>query len=92
MQKTFHGYKKNFYIGRKRLGQVVSFYVEGFRSMGQGKTLWKIIILKIILFVAILKLFFPDYLQTNFSTDQQRADHVMAHITLSPNSQLQGGR
>lgn len=92
MQKSFHGYKKNFCIGRKRLGQVVSFYVEGFRSMRQGKTLWKIIILKIIIFVAILKLFFPDYLQTNFSTDQQRADHVMANITLSPNSQLQGGR
>lgn len=82
----------SFHRARQKLGKVVNFYVDGFRSMGTGKTLWKIIILKIILFVAILKLFFPDYLQTNFSTDQQRADHVLANITRSSTCQLQGGK
>jgi hypothetical protein len=31
---------------------------------------------------AVLKLFFfPDFLKTNFSTDEQRADYVMEQIT-----------
>lgn len=31
---------------------------------------------------AVLKLFFfPDFLQTSFSTDQQRADHVINQLT-----------
>ena len=63
---------------------VVNFYVEGFRSMTLGKTLWKIILLKLLVFLTVLNLFFPDYLNTNFETDQQRADHVLNHIAVLP--------
>ncbi|WP_321532315.1 DUF4492 domain-containing protein [uncultured Desulfuromonas sp.] len=63
---------------------VVNFYVEGFRSMKLGKTLWKIILLKLLVFLTVLNLFFPDYLNTNFETDQQRADHVFNHIAALP--------
>ncbi|PLX94319.1 MAG: DUF4492 domain-containing protein [Desulfuromonas sp.] len=63
---------------------VVNFYVEGFRSMTLGKTLWKIILLKLLVFLTVLNLFFPDYLNTNFETDQQRADHVLNHIAALP--------
>jgi len=50
--------------------------------MTVGKTLWKIILLKLLVIFAVLKLFFfPDFLQTNFSTDQQRADHVIEQLT-----------
>lgn len=50
--------------------------------MTLGRTLWKIIVLKLVVMFAVLKLFFfPDYLQTNFATDQQRADHVIERIT-----------
>ena len=92
LKNAFSSCNKISHGVRQRCGRVVSFYVDGFRSMGLGKTLWKIILLKIILFVAILKLFFPDYLQTNFSTDQQRADHVLANITSPTSNQLQGGK
>ncbi len=51
--------------------------------MTLGKTLWKIIIVKLIVMFCVLKLFFfPNYLNTNFDTDQQRADHVIDHLTL----------
>ncbi|MDP3479582.1 MAG: DUF4492 domain-containing protein [Desulfoprunum sp.] len=61
---------------------IYHFYREGFRSMTLGKTLWKIILIKLIVMFAILKLFFfPDFLQSNFSTDQERADHVLEQIT-----------
>lgn len=62
--------------------RVFRFYYEGFSRMTLGKTLWKIIILKLIVMFAVLKLFFfPNYLQTNFATDQQRADYVIDQIT-----------
>ncbi len=51
--------------------------------MTLGKTLWKIIIVKLIVMFCVLKLFFfPNYLNTNFDTDQQRADHVIDQLTL----------
>ncbi len=57
-------------------------YRNGFRSMTLGKTLWKIILIKLFVMFAILKLFFfPDFLQSNFSNDQERADHVLEQLT-----------
>jgi hypothetical protein len=62
--------------------KIYRFYLEGFAGMTIGKTLWKIIIIKLFVMFAVLKLFFfPDFLQTNFSTDQQRADHVIQQLT-----------
>jgi len=64
--------------------RLFKFYRDGFRRMTVGKTLWKIIIIKLIIMFAVLKLFFfPDFLNTNFSTDQQRADHVINQLTRS---------
>jgi hypothetical protein len=57
-------------------------YYDGFRSMVVGRTLWKIIFLKLFIMFAILKVFFfPDFLATNFDTDAQRADHVLENLT-----------
>lgn len=44
---------------------------------------------------AVLKLFFfPNYLKTNFDTDQQRADHVINQLTLQNRNtnETKGGR
>ena len=63
-------------------GRIFRFYCDGFRSMTLGKTLWKIILVKLFIMFAVLKLFFfPDFLSTQFNTDEQRADHVMEQIT-----------
>lgn len=62
--------------------RVYRFYRDGFRSMTVGKTLWKIILVKLFIMFAVLKLFFfPDFLATNFTTDEQRADYVTEQIT-----------
>nr|WP_136809370.1 DUF4492 domain-containing protein [Desulfosediminicola flagellatus] len=62
--------------------KIFRFYKEGFSRMTLGKTLWKIIIIKLVVMFAVLKLFFfPNYLKTNFSTDQERADYVIEQIT-----------
>lgn len=67
------------------LTQILHFYVDGFRSMKTGRKLWAIIFIKLFIMFAILKVFFfPDYLQTNFSNDEERAAHVFNNITQLP--------
>ncbi len=67
---------------RSNLRSVFLLYKEGFLSMTVGKTLWKIIGLKVFVFFVVLKLFFfQDYLGEKFSTDEERASYVIDQIT-----------
>lgn len=62
-------------------GKVFSFYRDGFSQMTVGKTLWKIIFIKLLIMFAVLKLFFfPNFLNTNFETDKQRGDYVLEQL------------
>lgn len=76
-------------IPRPGIGQrIYRFYLDGFRRMTVGKTLWKVIIIKLIIMFGVLKLFFfPDFLGTRFTTDEQRANHVLNELTMSVHSQ-----
>ena len=66
----------------RSIAGIYRFYHNGFRSMTVGKTLWKIILIKLFVMFAVLKLFFfQDFLQSNFTTDEERADHVFEQIT-----------
>ena len=57
--------------------RIIRFYVEGFKSMTVGKTLWALIILKLFIMFAILKLFFfPNLLSSNYDNDDDRAQNV----------------
>ncbi|MEG2756066.1 MAG: DUF4492 domain-containing protein, partial [Mucinivorans sp.] len=38
--------------------KIWSFYYDGFRSMQLGKTLWAIIIIKLLIMFLVLKVFF----------------------------------
>ena len=67
---------------KKTAVQILGFYRDGFHSMRTGRTLWAIILIKLIIIFGFLKIFFfPDYLQSNFSTDEERAAHVSENIT-----------
>ena len=62
--------------------RIFRFYVDGFRNMTLGKTLWKIILIKLFVMFAVLKVFFfENYLNANFDTDQEKASHVLEQIT-----------
>ena len=62
--------------------KIFSFYYDGFRSMTWGRKLWGIILIKLFIMFAVLRLFFfPDLLQRNFNSDQERSDHVLEQIT-----------
>ena len=62
--------------------KVFRFYLDGFRSMTWGRKLWAIILIKLFVMFAILRLFFfPDLLKRDFETDEQRADYVLEQLT-----------
>ena len=61
--------------------RIFNFYVEGFQSMTVGKSLWLLILIKLFIMFAILKLFFfPDLLSSNFDNDDDRARHVRSEL------------
>jgi hypothetical protein len=62
--------------------RIFSFYYDGFKNMTVGKKLWAIIIIKLAIFFLILKLiFFPNFLNSNFSTDEERSEYVLEQLT-----------
>ncbi|MCM1292087.1 MAG: DUF4492 domain-containing protein [Bacteroides sp.] len=68
--------KSNFF------SQVIDLYVDGFRHMTVGRTLWMLILLKVALLLLVFKLiFFPDILQRDYATDAERAQAVRTALT-----------
>lgn len=62
--------------------RVWDLYYDGFRSMTVGRQLWALIIIKLIIIFAILKVFFfPDILQRDYTTDDERAQAVRTALT-----------
>ena len=61
--------------------RAVDLYVEGFRSMTVGKTLWLIIAIKIFVFFVIIKiLFFPNFLASKSDSDEGKAQYVREQL------------
>lgn len=68
--------KKSFWT------RAVDLYVDGFRSMTLGKTLWLIIGIKLFIFFVIIKiLFFPNFLSSKSDTDEGKAQYVREQLT-----------
>lgn len=62
---------------RNLAGKTAALYIDGFRSMTIGRSLWLLIIIKVAILFGILKLFFfPDLLSTNYDNDSDRAAAV----------------
>ncbi len=66
--------KKNF------LYRTIDLYYDGFRHMTLGKTLWAVIIIKLIIIFAILKIFFfPNYINEH-SESGYESDFVATEL------------
>jgi hypothetical protein len=60
--------------------RVYDLYVDGFRHMRLGKTLWAIILIKLFVIFVVLKLFFfPNFLKQNAKGDE--AGFVATELT-----------
>lgn len=57
--------------------RVWRFYRDGFKQMTVGRSLWVLIIIKLIFIFAIMKLFFfPNLLSRDYDTDDERSEAV----------------
>jgi hypothetical protein len=67
----------------EKVEKIVDFYVTGFRNMpGWARSLWAVILIKLLIMFVFLRLFFfPDELQNSFNSDDERATHVIENIT-----------
>ena len=60
--------------------RIISFYHDGFKSMRLGKTLWIVVIVKLVIIFVVLKLFFmPDILYER--ADGNETEYVSKQIT-----------
>jgi hypothetical protein len=67
---------------KKVLSNIFRFYYDGFRGMTVGKTLWALILFKLFIMFAVLKLFFfPNFLKTKGSTEQEKANYVINELS-----------
>lgn len=66
--------------------RIFLFYYEGFKGMTIGKTLWIIILIKLFIMFAILRVFFfPNFLNSNFSTNEDKSNYVIQELTEKSN-------
>jgi len=62
--------------------KIFTFYYDGFLRMTWGRKLWGIILIKLFIMFAILRLFFfPDLLKRDFNSDEERASYVLDQLT-----------
>lgn len=66
--------------------KIVDFYVDGFRSMTVGKTLWVIILIKLAIMFLILRLFFFKPALREYDTQQDKANKVIENLINIPNN------
>jgi hypothetical protein len=65
------------FLSLSTMRKILSFYIDGFKSMTVGKQLWALIIIKLFIFFAILKLFFfPDVLAQKTPPGSDASDTV----------------
>ena len=64
------------------LKRIFRFYYQGFRDMPKwGKQIWLILLIKLfVIFVLVKFIFFPNFLKTNFSTDNEHSDYVLNEL------------
>lgn len=62
--------------------RIARFYIDGFRNMKLGKTLWAIILIKLFIMFAILKVFFfPNFLKQQVGSDNTaKSEYVQQEL------------
>ena len=61
---------------------IYSFYINGFKNMTIGKTLWKLILIKLLVIFLFLNYFIHDKsLNTEYKTYDEKVDFVYKNLT-----------
>lgn len=61
--------------------KVMNLYIDGFKNMKLGKTLWLLIAIKLFIMFGILKIFvFNDTINSKFSSDEEKSGFVVKNL------------
>jgi len=65
------------------LKSIYTFYLDGFKNMTIGKTLWKIIFIKLAVMFIFLKFFIHDKsIKTEYKTDEEKSQFVYENLRI----------
>ena len=65
----------------KTLHNIFLFYKDGFSNLVVGKTLWKLIIIKLIVILVFLKFFIYDKnINTEYKTDDKKIEFILNNL------------
>jgi Na+/H+ antiporter NhaD/arsenite permease-like protein len=56
-------------------------YVDGFKHLTWGKTLWVIVLVKLFIMFAILRVFFFPNVLNRFDTEEEKSEFVAKKLT-----------
>ncbi|MGL5684116.1 MAG: DUF4492 domain-containing protein [Marinifilaceae bacterium] len=62
------------------LNKVWNFYRDGFREMDVGRKLWLIIVIKLFIMFAILKVFFFQGALSHLDTVDAKGEHIRQQL------------
>jgi hypothetical protein len=66
---------------KNTLSKIWRFYVDGFKNMTTGRVLWLIILVKLFIMFAILRIFFfPNYLNEHTNDSSEKDDFVSTQL------------
>ncbi len=64
------------------LKNFIKMYIDGFKNLTIGKTLWKIIIIKLIIILLFLNhIVYDKNFKSTYTTSDEKADFVYKNIT-----------
>ena len=68
----------------KNCSDFFAMYIDGFKNLTWGKQLWILILIKLFIMFAILRVFFfPNYLNSRFDTKEEKSEYVSKELTRS---------
>ncbi len=64
-----------------KLNNIYSLYKDGFKNLKIGRTLWKLIFIKLIVILLFLNLFVYDKsIKTEYKTDNEKIEFVLKNL------------
>lgn len=64
-----------------KLYNVYIFYKEGFSNLTVGKTLWKIVLIKLIIIIGFLNFYIYDKsIDTEYKTTDKKIDYILKNL------------
>ncbi|MDR3327937.1 MAG: DUF4492 domain-containing protein [Prevotellaceae bacterium] len=66
----------------KGISAFFKMYIEGIKNMTWGKTLWILVLIKLFVMFAVLKIFFfPNFLNGVADNEKGKAEYVAKQLT-----------